>query len=189
MSAWNSVLRLACGGVLLCVGCGGCVGCSSASSEPTPGEPHVTGPEVGTVRFHLTNTTAQPLYAVENDRRPRQLSIDGLTDAVAPYIADQCGGDGTHDDPTYTLTAVAPGTSIDYVWGARTAGAAEVRLDEAKDCATISHVSPQSYSTHACLLLQAPPSLSMDLAKLPQRCVDAVAVVPATGETQTVIAF
>jgi hypothetical protein len=144
---------------------------------------------VGTVRFRLTNTTLQPLYTVLNNDHPRQLAIDGVNDASSPYTADLCGGDGTHDDPQYTVTRVEPSASIDYVWGAKTGGAAAVLRDDSRNCSTISYVRAESYPAHACLLLNEPPRPNMDLTSLPGQCRDSVAVVPVTGEALVVFAF
>jgi hypothetical protein len=165
------------------------VGCSSTPSESSPAASHVGGAEVGTVRFRLTNTTAQPLFAVLDNDHPRQLSVDGVSYATSPYLADLCDGDGTHDDPHYTVVRVEPSTSIEWVWGARTAGAAGIQHDDARSCSTVAHVPAASYTAHACLLSSEPPRPNMDLTNLPRVCRDSIAVVPVTGEAVVSFAF
>jgi hypothetical protein len=167
------------------------VGCSSSQAGTTAHA--VEGPAVGNVRFHVTNTTAEPVFAIVSsvDGAPAWLDVDAMTIATVPTNAALCGGDGTHDDPSYTTRRIDPGKTLEYVWGERTDGAARVDWNAARACTTITRVAAGKYSAHACFLTKEVSNANLERLHptTPQKCLDAVADVPAAGETTVALSL
>jgi hypothetical protein len=134
-----------------------------------------------------------PLYVLQDeDGAPYWLVIDSETFATVPYTETLCGGTGVHDDPFPESVPVDAGASIDYVWGAQTAGAAALAWNAANNCTRITLVAPGSYTGRVCVFTSAPSNpigAAFGDAGVPRRCVDTTIAVPSTGEALTVVSF
>ncbi len=164
-------------------------GCSN--SAPPYARQVPEGVPAGTVRFLLSNPTGVPLYAVVSwvNGVVRELDVLATTEAVSPYTTTLCDGDGTHDDPSFDVRQLSPGGRVDYVWGGRTGGAAEVIPDSARNCDHIRYVAPGPRTVRACLFESAPKNPNGLLDDAPRRCRDAQFEVPASGEVTVELTF
>src|SRR5262245_24470147 len=104
------------------------VGCSSSDGASGGSGSGIDGTAVGTVRIRLKNAGTSSRYAVLSSVNGslRGLSVLGLDYAPSPHLGDLCGGDGTHDDPSYRAIPIQPSGSVEYTWGVRTGGAAAI---------------------------------------------------------------